>query len=93
MSVAEIESTPHEAALAQHKQWLHKTILRFIHRYLEKNHCAPSWDEIAEAAGFASKSGVTRHVQEMAELGLIYYHPGRYRSLAVTPAGLQLIGK
>lgn len=74
-----------ERSRAVHKEWLHKTIIRFIQRYHEQNHCAPSWGEVAEAAGFATRSGITRHLKEMADLGLITYQPGKYRSLAVLP--------
>lgn len=82
--------TAHALAMAMHKEWLHKTIIRFIDRYHAENYCSPSWGEVAEAAGFATKSGITRHLQEMKDLGLVTFQHGKYRSLAVLPKGTAL---
>ena len=43
----------------------------------------PSFQDIADALGYASKSGVSKLLARMVEAGLVSYDPGRPRSLRI----------
>lgn len=56
----------------------------FIRHYLARHGKAPLLTEIADGLGIRSKGVVHRHVQALAEAGLIELHPGRHRGIALT---------
>ena len=58
--------------------------LRVIKEHIALHGCPPSFDEIREAMGLSSKSGVKRLVDALVERGLIRMRPGRARSIALT---------
>ena len=57
---------------------------RFIRDYLFSHGHAPLLTEIAEGLGISSKGVVHRHVQALAEAGLIELLPGRHRGTRLT---------
>lgn len=57
-------------------------LLSFIEGRLEEGSC-PSFEEMREAAGLASKSGVHRLVTALVERGHLVRLPGRARALAI----------
>ncbi len=58
-------------------------LLRFIHERLEETGIAPSFDEMKEALGLKSKSGVHRLVTALEERGFLRRLPHRARALEV----------
>lgn len=61
-----------------------KQAFDFIKQYIEENEgIAPSYDEIRNALGLASKSGVARLVYALEEMGLIKRHGQRARRLEI----------
>lgn len=57
--------------------------LAFIERHITANGVSPSFDEIAEGLGLASKSGVHRLVVGLEERGRIRRMPDRARSIEI----------
>ena len=57
--------------------------LEFIKTYQERYGASPSYDEIKQAMGFASKTSVHRLVHGLAERGAVQVLPGRHRSIAL----------
>lgn len=57
--------------------------LEFIHDYSGRNGYAPSYDEIMDALGLRSKSGVHRIVHALEERMFITLLPDRARSIEV----------
>lgn len=51
---------------------------------------APSFKEIGDALGLASKSGVHRLIHGLAERGHIHFHPERKRSIALARNGMPI---
>ncbi len=70
-------------------------LLRFIHERLEETGVAPSFDEMKEALGLKSKSGVHRLVTALEERGFLRRLPHRARALEVLrlPPELALAGQ
>ncbi len=70
-------------------------LLRFIHERLEETGVAPSFDEMKEALGLKSKSGVHRLVTALEERGFLRRLPHRARALEVLrlPPELELAGR
>ncbi|RMF74853.1 MAG: transcriptional repressor LexA [Alphaproteobacteria bacterium] len=70
-------------------------LLRFIHERLEETGVAPSFDEMKEALGLKSKSGVHRLVTALEERGFVRRLPHRARALEVLrlPPELELAGR
>jgi repressor LexA len=60
--------------------------LDFIEKYQAEHRVAPSYDEIKDALGLASKSGVHRLVHGLKERGAIFMLDGRTRSMALRRA-------
>jgi hypothetical protein len=60
--------------------------LNFIEQYQAEHHVSPSYDEIKDALGLASKSGVHRLVHGLKERGAIVMLEGRTRSMALRRA-------
>ena len=63
-----------------HKQ---AELLRFIHERLKEAGVLPSFDEMKEALGLQSKSGVHRLITGLEERGFIRRLPNRARALEV----------
>lgn len=59
-------------------------VLAFIRERLEAFGQSPSLAEIAEAFGFASRNAAQKHVQALAEAGLIALAPGQRRGIRLT---------
>ena len=55
-------------------------LLLFIHKRLSADGVSPSFDEMKEALGLASKSGVHRLVSALEERGFIRRLPHRARA-------------
>lgn len=55
----------------------------FIFAYVKQHDYAPSYQEIMEAMGLKSKSGVHRIVHALAERGAVEIMPDRARSIVV----------
>lgn len=60
--------------------------LDFIERYQAEHNCGPSFDEIKDALGLASKSGVHRLVHALIERGALNALPSRWRSVSIRRA-------
>lgn len=58
-------------------------LLRFIGKRLERDGVPPSFDEMKEALGLASKSGIHRLITALEERGYIRRLPNRARALEV----------
>ena len=59
-------------------------VLAFVSKYCEEHGCSPSYQEIADAVGIASKSGVKRLIDGLVERGRLEMMPRRARSMVVT---------
>lgn len=59
-------------------------LLNFIHERIRESGIAPSFDEMKEALGLRSKSGVHRLINALEERGFIRRMPHRARALEVT---------
>ena len=69
-----------------------QTLLQYITRYLRSNlGRSPSYDEMRDAMGWASKSVVNRTLVDMESRGLIRRVAGKARSIYPTEAGLALL--
>ena len=64
-------------------------LLKFIDKRLKKNSISPSYDEMKDALGLASKSGIHRLITALEERGFIRRLPHRARALEI----LQLPGE
>ncbi|PHR93368.1 MAG: repressor LexA [Robiginitomaculum sp.] len=58
-------------------------LLKFIDKRLKKNSISPSYDEMKDALGLASKSGIHRLITALEERGFIRRLPHRARALEV----------
>ncbi|MBI3453775.1 MAG: transcriptional repressor LexA [Rhodospirillales bacterium] len=58
-------------------------LLMFINRHLNENGVSPSFDEMKEALGLRSKSGIHRLITGLEERGFIHRLPHRARALEV----------
>lgn len=58
-------------------------LLKFIDKRLKKNSVSPSYDEMKDALGLASKSGIHRLITALEERGFIRKLPHRARALEV----------
>lgn len=58
-------------------------LLRFIISYTGRSGISPSYDEMVEALGLASKSGVFRLVNALEERGYIDRIPDRARAISL----------
>ena len=58
-------------------------VLEFVTKYCAEHGYSPSYQEIAEAVGIASKSGVKRLVDGLVERGRLEMMPRRARSMVV----------
>lgn len=62
-----------------------KRVFDFIEDYMDEHGVAPSFDDIKDGVGLASKSVVHRHVQTLIQKGWIGYMPDRARSIYLIP--------
>lgn len=60
-----------------------RNLLTFICDYIKREHVAPTHDEMKNALGLASKSGINRILQCLIERGFIRSIPYRQRALEV----------
>ena len=60
-----------------------KETLDFVRGFISEHGYSPSFDEIAEAIGLKSKSGVNRLVCALSDRGHVTVLPGKRRSIAV----------
>ena len=58
-------------------------LLRFIHERLKEHGVPPSFDEMKEALGLQSKSGIHRLIMALEERGFIRRLPNRARALEI----------
>jgi repressor LexA len=58
-------------------------VLEFVKKYCNEKGYSPSYQEIGDAIGIASKSGVKRMIDALVERGHLELLPRRARSLAV----------
>jgi len=61
-------------------------LLDFIGQYMVENRCAPSYDEMKDALGLKSRSGIHRLVLGLEERGFIRRRPFQDRSIEVLRA-------
>ncbi len=64
-------------------------LLRFIHAYMQQHGVPPSFEEMREALGLRSKSGVHRLISGLEERGYIRRLPYRARALEVVRPPLE----
>jgi SOS-response transcriptional repressor LexA len=64
-----------------------RQLLDFIVEYTETRRIAPSFDEMKDALGLHSKSGIHRLINALEERGLIRRINFRARAIEVLPAG------
>ena len=60
-----------------------RELLIFLTKYLEDNEVSPSFDEMREAVGLASKSGIHRLVSALEERGYIRRLANRARAIEI----------
>jgi repressor LexA len=60
-----------------------KLVLEFVTKYCAEHGYSPSYQEIGEAVGISSKSGVKRLVDALVDRGRLETMPRRARSLVV----------
>lgn len=61
-----------------------KEFMDFLVRYIAEHHISPSYDEIKDGLGLASKSGIHRLVMSLLERGAITQRASRARSIYPT---------
>lgn len=68
-----------------------RDLLILIHEHMEKSDIAPSFEEMKEALGLKSKSGIHRLISALVERGYIQRLPHRARALKIVnlPEGYQ----
>jgi repressor LexA len=60
-----------------------KLVLEFVAKYCAEHGHSPSYQEIGDAVGLSSKSGVKRVIDALVERGRLETMPRRARSLVV----------
>lgn len=58
-------------------------LLLYIDKYLKETGCSPSFDEMKDALGLCSKSGIHRLISALDERGFLRRHKHRARALEV----------
>ena len=58
--------------------------LDFVRAYIESRGYSPTYDEVKDAIGLYSKSGVHRLITGLCERGALWRIKNRHRSLCVT---------
>ncbi|NOX35915.1 MAG: transcriptional repressor LexA [Calditrichaeota bacterium] len=67
-----------------------REVLEFIARYMTERGYAPSYQEIADAFGIASKQGVVRHLEALCRKGYIERDTTTARSIRIVAPEYQL---
>ena len=62
-----------------------RELLIFIHERMSQGDIAPSFEEMKEALGLKSKSGIHRLISALVERGYLERLPHRARALTLTP--------
>ncbi len=75
-----------------------EAVLLFIQEEIERTGLPPTFQEIADHFGFASRRAAFEHLQALERKGYVRKHPGRHRSLEITgklkkQKGLPLVGR
>lgn len=60
-----------------------QAIYEFCKSFIKENGYGPSIEEITNAVGLASKTGVRHHLNNLITQGVITMTPGKYRSLRI----------
>jgi len=68
-------------------------VLRFIDEFEREHRYAPSYFDLCEALGIASKMGVSDHLRAMRKKGIVDLRPGSNRTVHVTAKGLAELQK
>lgn len=58
-------------------------LLLYIDQYIKETGCSPSFEEMKDAAGLSSKSGIHRLISALEERGFLRRHKHRARALEV----------
>ena len=61
-------------------------LFRFIVSYFEQHGVSPSYDEMKDALGLSSKSGIHRLLEALEERGRIRRQPGLARAIVIQPS-------
>src|SRR5690554_2394047 len=67
-------------------------LLQFVHRHLKEEGVSPSFDEMKDALGLRSKSGIHRLITALEERGFIRRLPHRARALEIVKLPQSLAG-
>lgn len=67
-------------------------LMDFIDRYVAENGASPSFQEMQEALGLGSKSGVHRILERLTERNLINRLPGKSRSIVINRETARFVG-
>ena len=69
-------------------------LLLYIDQYIKETGCSPSFEEMKDAAGLSSKSGIHRLISALEERGFLRRHKHRARALEVAklPANITPTG-
>lgn len=62
-------------------------ILKYIYQYILSTGFAPTYQEIGQGVGLASKSAVANRIQQLQADGLITRHPNQGRTITLTDEG------
>jgi repressor LexA len=77
-----VNKCPHCGAVSRPRQGLTSQQLKLL-RILERSKETPSYQEMVDRMGLASKSGITRLILSLEERGFIERMPHRARSIRV----------
>lgn len=66
-------------------------ILKAVNRSLVTTGKAPTYAELQEHVGLATRSGVQFHVEDLVDMGLLARLPGKTRGLRSTQKGKHLV--
>lgn len=66
-------------------------MLEAIDTFIQQNGYPPSYENLADERGLASKSGVDRLVRALKAQGLVNYLPNCARTLYITDQGLEAL--
>jgi len=65
-----------------------KVYFTAIKKYIEKNNCSPSYEEIGQMVGVSSMASIARIVKRLIAEGVLVRGPGAGRNLIVVPGKL-----
>ncbi|MCO5143118.1 MAG: transcriptional repressor LexA [Oligoflexia bacterium] len=67
-----------------------KLVLEFLQKFIHENGYAPSYQEIANAFGFSSRSTAQKYVERLRESGFLDSETNAKRSVSVKQSGIHL---